>query len=530
MKKKMSLIVILVVLLSSALCALPQGASEGKTVQKLIDDAPNGATINLENSKLYTGDGNRGISITKNININGNDAIIDAEKYSRVFNIGEGVKVTISHLTIKNGKDLEEGGGILNKGVLSLNNCQLYNNSATDPDYGYYAYGGGISNYGNLILSDSKFIDNRANCDGNAYGGAIYSSKKSNLTIIRSSFDHNINDGAVNANYRIGGALYIDNKANLFVESSNFSNNHADTHAGAIFQGDSSNVNIKSSSFTNNTAGGSGFGYSGVITNENGNLNINNSNFTGNGLSDDSYSGGGITNAGGNAKLTVNNSFFSENHAPHSGGAIDIDGIAVVANSKFVNNRVTSEYSSNPSNLSDSNSGAICNNGKLEVVNSLFINNSAGEGGAIKTQPFRANSEELKIKDSQFIDNVATDYGGAICVASPVFNIQTVYPKNVNITNSKFEGNKANVGGGINVMNADNVSINNCNMSMNQAHNGGAINSFYSNLRLINSKLFSNTATVNGGAIYWDHGVLNVDDATNRSFQGNRPTDIFKVS
>ncbi|MDR2623212.1 MAG: hypothetical protein LBC39_01380 [Methanobrevibacter sp.] len=523
MKKKMSLIIILIVFLSSTLCALPQNESKVKTIQELIDDAPNGTTINLKNLNLYKGDGSRDISITKNININGNDAIIDAEGYNRVFHVGEGVKVTICRLTIKNGKDLEEGGGILNKGVLSLNKCHLYNCSVTDPN-GYYACGGCISNYGDLSLNDSEFIDNHAECDGDVYGGTIYSARKSNLTIIRSSFDHNVNDGEVNGNYRIGGAVYMADRTNLFVEYSNFSNNHADSQAGAIFQGGSSNVNIKSSSFINNSAGGSGFGYSGAITNEEGNLNIDNSNFTRNGLSEDGYSGGVITNAGGNAKLTVNNSLFNENYAPHSGGAIDVDGSAVVLNSKFINNRVTSGYSSG------SNSGAICNNGKLEVIKCSFINNCAGEGGAIKTQPFRSNNEELKIMDSEFINNVATDYGGAICIAPPAFNTQSVYPKNVNVTNSKFEDNKANVGGGINIMNANNISINKCNMSMNQAHNGGAINSYYANLTLINSILSSNTATDKGGAIYHDHGILNIDNATNGNFRNNRPTDIFNVN
>jgi len=60
----------------------------------------------------------------------------------RVFTIGGGEAVTIEGLTIANGR-IDDGGGVLNQGNLTIKNATIANNFGTDD-------GGGIDNSGTL--------------------------------------------------------------------------------------------------------------------------------------------------------------------------------------------------------------------------------------------------------------------------------------------------------------------------------------------------------------------------------------------
>ena len=99
------------------------------------------------------------LSISKNLTITGPGAdilTISGNNASRVFNIGSGVTVTISGLTIANGYAAISGAGINNNGgTLTINNCTITNNDAND-------WGGGIRNEGTLTLNNSTVSDNTA--------------------------------------------------------------------------------------------------------------------------------------------------------------------------------------------------------------------------------------------------------------------------------------------------------------------------------------------------------------------------------
>jgi len=85
--------------------------SETKTytdLKNLIDSASDGDEINLEYNYKYSGnDPKSGINITKNLIINGNGAVIDGASASSLFNISEGVTVTLKNLTIQHAAALE---------------------------------------------------------------------------------------------------------------------------------------------------------------------------------------------------------------------------------------------------------------------------------------------------------------------------------------------------------------------------------------------------------------------------------------
>lgn len=98
-------------------------------------------TINLEGSLP---------SINDNVMINGPGANLLTVRRNiggtyRIFTVNAGVTATISGLTLTNGLQ-DNGGGILNTGTLTVNNCVITGNTAPDG-------GGGIFNRGTLTMN-----------------------------------------------------------------------------------------------------------------------------------------------------------------------------------------------------------------------------------------------------------------------------------------------------------------------------------------------------------------------------------------
>jgi hypothetical protein len=149
--------------------------------------AQNGDTIvfdaSLKGQTLYTycpGSGCLGpiyIDIARSVNIQGLGAAnlaISGGHGSRVFKVEAGVQVTISGLTIEYGNGTGGGfdpspydglgGGILNFGTLTLNNCVVTGNSVSAG--AGYGEGGGIANEGIMTMSACTVTNNSA-----VYGG-----------------------------------------------------------------------------------------------------------------------------------------------------------------------------------------------------------------------------------------------------------------------------------------------------------------------------------------------------------------------
>ena len=135
-----------------------------ETIQNLVDDASDGDSIYLE-SKNYVGNGSS-IYIRKNIEIYGSDdsdTVLDAGGKSNIFVISNNVNVILNGLTFINGKTTGNGGAINNEGNLIVSNSSFINNTAYNYDKGKInGDGGAINNKGNLIVSNSEFIKNYA--------------------------------------------------------------------------------------------------------------------------------------------------------------------------------------------------------------------------------------------------------------------------------------------------------------------------------------------------------------------------------
>ncbi|MCE7699794.1 MAG: PKD domain-containing protein, partial [Methanobacterium paludis] len=132
-------------------------------IQTALNNVATGGTIHLL-AGTYTGTGNYGLTISKNVNFVGADqtsTIINAASLGNIFTVNSGVTVSIANLTFANG-NASNGGAITNRGTLTVNNCTFINNTAS--------YGGSIYNANLVTLSGSTFINNAAN-----RGGAIWS-------------------------------------------------------------------------------------------------------------------------------------------------------------------------------------------------------------------------------------------------------------------------------------------------------------------------------------------------------------------
>ncbi|MGQ0620952.1 MAG: Calx-beta domain-containing protein [Panacagrimonas sp.] len=195
----------------------------------------------------------------------------------RIFAINPGATVILRDTvmsggslgSLSNGDYSSLGGGILNRGTLTLTGCAVSGSNASG--------GGGIFNGGTLNLDNSVISGNVA-----SFGGGGISSNGV-VTITRSTLSGN----------RVSG-----------------------TNGGAMQS--SGTVTLTDSTVTSNTAGNTGGGIAsfGILT-------VLNSTVSGNTAG--SY-GGGIFNSGNSASLTVTNSTVSGNRGNSGGGIYNRQG------------------------------------------------------------------------------------------------------------------------------------------------------------------------------------------------------------
>ena len=243
-------------------------------------------------------------------------------------------------------------------------------------------------------------------------------------------------------NFNVSGqSATIENSVNGFYQSGQ----------GAVFSNAGGNLNIENSAFNNNS---SRYGGSVVYQTNSGNLSILNSVFQNNSVT---RSNGGVIYNQYRTTANIAGSYFQENSASNYGGVVFNDGEITVSDSVFSSNTATSGaaiYNSNTvtmnnvdfiGNIGTESVGAVYTTGMMDITNSTFGNNKGETGGAIgvygiigdglytvvKNSTFTGNSamyggalynwDDTYIIDSSFVNNTATDGGGAI------FNINALF-------------------------------------------------------------------------------------------------------
>ena len=216
-----------------------------KSIKNATKTVTNGGTVIIEKG-LYTGINNTKITIDKDMTIRGQSksgTIINGTNNAWIFKIQKGKNVVIQNLTISNGyrsvtehdENSDElfdsdGGAIVNKGILTVENSNFISNTASN--------GGAILNWGSLTVTGSTFTRNTASVSG----GAIYALGTS--TIFNSIFTKNT------AAY--GGA--IDKEADLTLKNCIFTDNHASAGGAILNSADYGALDMVSNVFNDNSA------------------------------------------------------------------------------------------------------------------------------------------------------------------------------------------------------------------------------------------------------------------------------------
>jgi predicted outer membrane repeat protein len=289
-------------------------------------------------------------------------------------------EISASGLTVSNNRSLNWLGGFYLKGTTGLlSGAQFTDNSGGE---------GGALRVENAVLTieDATFERNVSYFQESRAGGGI-SAEHSDLTVSRSTFQENraaagggidatgghlvVEESSFDSNHTTGaGAIAITN-GELDVVRCGFSNHHVTDFASAIGVTSSnhgpSRARIDSSTFSDNY---SEAGQGAVAIDQVTNTVITRCTFERN---RSAYGGavyvGRLRSEFGEAGIFE--STFVENEATESGGgAVQVDGHAVIANSTFSNNRAAGR------------GGAILVTGKSEIANVSTEGNTAEQGGA----------------------------------------------------------------------------------------------------------------------------------------------------
>ncbi len=239
----------------------------------------------------------------------------------RVLDIHPLATVSISDLTLQNGKAGEHtdgGGGVRNRGNLTLRNVAVINNMTSNAlSQVPGGFGGGIYNAGTLTLQNVVVSGNttgKGNGTGNqgGDGGGIYNARGAILAVQGGEISHNTTGtGADGYTSGAGGGLYNDGTASLsnvnFVENSTGNGappGGSSGLGGAIFNNAQSILRLESVLFSQNKTG-------------NGAASIDGNGGNGGG-------GGAIANAGVIDKM--DNVTFSYNQTGNGGQSVNFNG------------------------------------------------------------------------------------------------------------------------------------------------------------------------------------------------------------
>lgn len=316
-------------------------------------DFPGGADNSDE-----TGD----LDIRTDLNVVGNDGVIDGQMLGRIMDIRMEAHVTMSNLTLRNGNssigtngEINGGALAIGRGSLTLSNVDIVDNLAQVNGGGIYAYSGAA-----VFVENGFFSGNQS-----ANGAGIYAAGE--FTVLDSTFDDN--EATTN-----GGALYlVGDKAASTIERTTLVNNISRFAGGAIwFAGAQSTLTIDGLIATgNHVTSGSNGGAIGIPTAAHSEVQITNSVFEAN----EAGNGGAISTPGQSGTFSVSHSLFRNNIASNTGAAIHVTGgLIEVTNVTFNGNEAVNR------------GGAVFNNGDpatVRLIHTTISDAIASEGSGI---------------------------------------------------------------------------------------------------------------------------------------------------
>lgn len=204
------------------------------------------------------------LDLTGSVNLTGGGAastIIDAGQLDRVLQVFGGASVTVSGVTLRNGRTpngtMPEcwGGGIHNHGALTLTGAVVSGNASAGNDGNKGCSGGGLFSDATLTVVDSTIASN-------VTGDATYGGDGGGLhlwggtAVIRTSTitGNATGNGSAYNEDGDGGGVFT-NGGSITVESSTLSGNAARGHGGGMYNySTSAAVTLRHTTITGNTA------------------------------------------------------------------------------------------------------------------------------------------------------------------------------------------------------------------------------------------------------------------------------------
>ena len=221
----------------------------------------------------------------------------------------------------------------------------------------------------------------------------------------------------------------------------------------------------------------------------------------------------------GNGVVLIKNLAFI-NGKSENGGAIFVGSeydpwgtISLnISDCEFKNNNAIDIPVKDDETPATGNGGAIYSTGNVDIRNSKFIqNNAAKEGGAIFTQEYITDYSKMNVLNSNFTNNKA-ERGGAICSPS------------LKVSNSNFIDNYASIYAGAIYSYGDWDCELDISKSLFKSNRGGvsagAIR-HYGIAKISESEFINNTAKSEGGAIFAENGQDMKLTVTKSSFINN---------
>jgi hypothetical protein len=176
--------------------------------------------------------------------------IIDGGYIRVVYIPNTSTVVALANVTIRNGS-AAGGGGILNRGTLTLTNSTVSGNTAGSESS---STGAGIYNGGTLTITNTTLSGNSGNSNF-MYGGAIYNS--GTLTITNSTLSGNSAYGYFGGG---GGGIYIASGTVGIANATLFGNTAAGYQGGGIFVAKGATVILQNSIVTRSSTAGNCYG------------------------------------------------------------------------------------------------------------------------------------------------------------------------------------------------------------------------------------------------------------------------------
>ena len=361
-----------------------------------VDNAVSGDTIQIDSGTFYlieTLAPQTGVTI---VGAGAGSTILDGIGKYQIMYVSPGVTVALSGLTLQNGT-AGNGGGLDNAGTVTLTNCTLSGNTATNNGLGGGIFNDGTQKGGLMTLTGCTLSGNSvaglggggglANEDGTvtltncvlsgntAGGGGGVWNFSGTVTLSGCTFTQNsaIYSGYAGSGNSYGGAVMNLQGGTVTLSQCALTQNTARRGIGGGVYNAAGGVTLSRCALTQNSATGDALGEFGS---GGGFYNLDKATLTACTLSGNTAAGSGGISNGNNATLTLTECTFTGNTAPGGrdnygelvgggGGGLGNGGTATLTECTFTGNTAAVR------------AGGLVNSGTATLTDDIFWNNSA---------------------------------------------------------------------------------------------------------------------------------------------------------